>query len=817
MLKLDLAGKWKLRQSGEKEQIAANIPGDNYSALLAAGKIPDPYYRKNELDVQWVRDEDWEYSYDFEVSNQLLECDSVFLNMTMLDTFAVVFINDKKVCRGDNMFKRYRVEVRKHLHSGRNSIKILFKSAAKEALKESKKQVLIIPGTSNNQVPHCNLIRKVQCHPGWDWGICLMVSGIYDEIYLQGINSARIEHVYTEQKHSKNSCVVNVVAELYAAKIGMTETEFTFNGEALKVSRNLKVGLNVVKAKFEVKNPELWWPAGSGDPNLYEIKVTTVDDSISRKVGLRTIEVVREKDAHGTGMKFRVNGIDIFCKGANWIPCDAMPERQTRERYEDLLESAKLANMNMIRVWGGGQYEKEDFYELCDEKGLMVWQDMMFSCALYPGTDSFIENVLGELEYQLKRLRSHSCIAIWCGDNEVIGALNWCQEAKDNPQTYLVNYDRLNRELGKAVEKYSPEHLFWPSSPCGGPGNQFNDGWHDDSLGDMHYWDVWFAGKDFSGYYDVKPRFCSEFGFQSFSSKEIVDTFATEDDYNVFSPVMDHHQRAGNGNTNIVSMIGKYFRMPVSFENFLYISQLQHGLAIKTAVEYWRSLRPVCMGALYWQINDNWPLASWASIEYGGKWKQLHYFAKNFNAPVITLPLQKDGKFQLLSVNDRRNDLNFKVQATVFDFDGNQIEKIDLSAKMKAGSSKQLKEFKLDNLKFDLDAVFMMIKTTAKGKEDTFTHTNTHFFVPYKSCELRKSKVKVNVIEDKNGLVVELSTDKPAFYVNLEIPGINGIFEDNSITLLPGKKESLTFTPKQQVSKIQLQKAITVKHLAETY
>ena len=423
MLKLDLAGKWKLRQFGKKEQIAANIPGDNYSALLAAGKIPDPYYRKNELDIQWVRDVDWEYSYDFEVSKQLFECDSVFLNMTMLDTFAVVFINEKKVCSGDNMFKRYRVEVKKYLNSGKNSMKILFKSAAKEALKESKKQVLEIPGTTNNQVPHCNLIRKVQCHPGWDWGICLMVSGIYDEIYLQGINIARIEHVHTEQKHDKNRCVVTVVSELYVLKARVVETEFIFNGEIQKVSRNLKAGSNVVKAKFEVNNPELWWPAGSGDPNLYEIKVTTIDDSISRKVGLRTIEVIREKDVHGIGMKFQVNGVDIFCKGANWIPCDAMPERQTRERYEDLLESAKLANMNMLRVWGGGQYEKEDFYELCDEKGLMVWQDMMFACALYPGTDSFIENVLGELEYQLKRLRSHSCIAIWCGDNEVIGGV----------------------------------------------------------------------------------------------------------------------------------------------------------------------------------------------------------------------------------------------------------------------------------------------------------------------------------------------------------------------------------------------------------
>ena len=817
MNKIDLTGTWDLKQLGQENIISANVPGDNYSALLTAGQIPDPYFRKNETDVQWVGKKDWEYSREFDVSEELLELHSVFLNITMLDTFAVVSVNGQKVCRGDNMFKRYRVEVKKYLKPGKNQISILFKSAEKEALKEAKNQPLKIPYTTNNDVPHCNLIRKVQCHPGWDWGICLMVSGIYDEIYLQGIASARIEHIYTEQKHSKNKCSVTAVAELYVESAGVIETVFDFNGEKQKISKNLKAGLNLVKAKFDLANPKLWWPAGSGNQFLYELKVKTPDDILSRKIGLRTMEVIREKDVHGTSMKFRVNGVDIFCKGASWIPVDAMPERQTREVYEDLLESAKLANMNMLRVWGGGQYEKEDFYELCDEKGLMVWQDMMFACSLYPATDSFIENVLGELEYQLKRLRSHSCIAIWCGDNEVIGALEWYAESNKNPKTYLLNYDRLNRELGKAVEKYSPEHVFWPSSPCGGPGTQFNDGWHDDSQGDMHYWEVWFGEKSFDGYYDVKPRFCSEFGFQSFSSKKIINSFAIEEDYNIFSPVMDFHQRCDRGNINIINMIGKYFRMPNSFDDFLYISQLQHGLAIKTAVEYWRSLKPVCMGSLYWQLNDNWPLASWSSIEYGGDWKQLHYQAKRFFAPAITLPLQKDGKFELWSVNDRQHDLDFKIKAIIYDLDGKKLDNMDFSATVKAGSSKKLKEIKIENLKFDLENAFMLIETTAKGQSEALTHFNTHFFAPYKSCELRKSKVKYSVIEDKNGLAVELLTDKPAFFVNLEASGINGIFDDNCVTLVPGKKIFLSFIPKQKVIKIQLQKAITVKHLAETY
>ena len=812
MNKIDLKGIWNLKQVGRENTVSAKVPGDNYSALLAANLIPDPYYGKNELNVQWIKDYDWEYSRNFEVTEELLKCTSIYLNTEILDTFAEIRINGKKAGTTRNMFKRHRLEAKKYLTPGINHISILFKSSAKEALRESAKQPLFVPQSGNSTIPHVNLIRKVQCHAGWDWGISLLVSGIYGDIYLNGVNEARIEHIYTEQVHNKNKCTVTACAEINAVKNQKIETVFTFNGKTKKISQAVNAGINLIKASFEINDPQLWWPAGYGDQPLYELTVKTADETLTKQIGLRTIKIIREKDERGTGMTFRVNGTDVFCKGANWIPVDAMPERHTPEIYRDLLESAAAANMNMLRVWGGGQYEQECFYELCDELGLLVWQDMMFACALYPSTDDFIENVKAELQYQIKRLKSHACLAIWCGDNECIGVLKWNAVSRDNPQTYLVNYDRLNRELEKVVSEYGPEYTFWPSSPCGGPGD-FSDNWHDDSKGDMHYWSVWHGSEPFEAYFKVIPRFCSEFGFQSFPSREIFDTFGTAEDMNVFSPLMEHHQKCPKGNVNIISMFSRYFRMPEGFDNFLYLSQVQQALAIKTGVEFWRHLQPTCMGTLYWQLNDNWPVASWSSLEYGGKWKQLHYHAKRFYAPTASMIFQKNDELEIWSVNDSLKTQDFSVKATVYDFSGKELKTWAFETKVKAGGSRKLQTVKLEKIGFELNEAFMSVETMAAG----LIHVNTHFFKPYKACELPEAEVKTKVCKDNDEFKVELSTDKPAFFVTLETPGIRGIFSDNSITLLPGRKVVLSFSPKQEVLLDEFKVALTVKHLRQTY
>ncbi len=815
---LDLSGQWLLKSTQWQEKsIPASLPGDNYTALLAAGEIPDPYYAKNELEVQWPREHDWEYRRDFEVPADFLKFNSVYLNVEMFDLFGVIHINGKKVLSGENMFARYRPEVKQFLKPGKNSIRILFKAVEPEAKKIADVQPIQCPMSGCSLSPNLNLVRKVHCHGGWDWGITQMVSGIYAPLTMNAVNLARIEHVNAIQNHEKNKVTVTAVADLFALAAGKKSVTFKFNGETKTVNANLKPGENSVKAVFTVKNPKLWWPNGYGEAALYPLTVETDEQSESREIGLRTIELVNKPDEFGVSMYFKINGVDVFCKGANWIPADAFPARQTPEALNDLLESARLANMNMLRVWGGGQYEHDEFYRLCDRKGLLVWQDMMFACSIYPSTEEFTENVKTELAFQIPRLRSHACLAIWCGDNEVIGATKWY--GADKRTLYLINYDRLNRELGKMVQKLDPARVFWPSSPCGGP-NNFNDGWHDDSCGDMHYWEVWHGAKDFNAYYSVKPRFCSEFGYQSFPSLETVSTYCPPAEYNVFSPAMDHHQKCHSGNAPIIGMFGKYFRMPDSFENFLYLSQTQQALGIKTGVEYWRSLKPRCMGTIYWQLNDNWPVASWASLEYGGKWKQLHYHAKRFFAPVMGVIFKDaEGLTRLHVISDLKSKTNVMTSAVVYDFNGKELRRFDCKSALKPGESKCVKTFKPTELAgLEPDKCFIELSTEAIDNDgNKFQHENTYFFDMFKRCDLQVAAVKAEVTEKKGQIGITLSADKPAFFVMLDTPGIPGIFSDNSLTLIPGKKVKLEFNPKTKTTAANVKKALKVISLRDTY
>lgn len=816
---IDLSGIWTLRSSewGDKT-IPAELPGDNYSALLSAGEIPDPYFGCNEQEIQEFRKWEWEYEREFDVPPELLDFDSVYLNAEMVDTFATVRINGKRVLTTENMFRRYRPEVKAALRPGRNTITVRFRPAEAEAKRAAAGLPFPIPMNGCSKVPHLNLIRKVHCHGGWDWGITMMVSGVYMPLELRGVNFCRIEHLWADQIHENGRVRITAVAELFCEKPGRCPVTFTFAGETRTVNALLKPGLRRVQAEFEVEHPRLWWPNGLGEPYLYDLAVTTPDETLSEKIGLRTIEVVNEKDRYGVSMFFRVNGVDLFAKGADWIPCDAFPQRQTPGVIEDLLESARLANMNMLRVWGGGQYEKEIFYDICDRKGLLIWQDMMFSCSLYPSTDAFVENVKAELDFQIRRLRHHASLALWCGDNEVIGATGWYGPEKRT--AYLINYDRLNRELRRKVEELDPDRTFWPSSPCGGP-NNFNDGWHDDSCGDMHYWEVWHGGKDFDAYYAVKPRFCSEFGYQSFPSPETVRSYCPPEQRNVFSPIMDHHQKCVKGNAPIIGMFGKYFRMPESFEGFLYLSQVQQALAIKTGVEFWRTLKPRCMGTLFWQLNDNWPVASWASIEYGGKWKQLQYHAKRFYAPVIGAAVKNDeGKLELFAVSDLRTGVKTTLRATVFNFEGEALTHFDFSASLKPGESRRLHTFRpVELCRFPADRCFLLLELDAEtAAGERLHHENTVFFDVFKRCELERAGIQCAVTETGDGdYLLELQTDRPAFFVTLDLPGIPGIFDDNSFTLTPQKKRIVRFTPKRKTTREAVEKTISITDLRKSY
>lgn len=811
-IKTDLSGIWDLTSPAIPDKtIPVQMPGDNYSALLAADIIPDPYYGKNELLVQEYRKYKWSFKREFEVTAEMLNKKYIYLEVSMADTFVECFINNKKVFKGQNAFSAYRPEIKKLLKNGTNSIEFIFSPVEAAAEKYAKTLPVKYPMIHVCSVPNMNVVRKVHCHGGWDWGITLMVSGVYDPIILNCTDYARIETAYVSQKHEKNLVHVTAMADIYAEKSEKVSVIFKFNGETCEVTASLKAGKNTVKTDFTVKNPRLWWPAGYGDPELYELEVSTPDSSIKKNIGLRDIQLVTEKDADGISFSFKVNGIDIFAKGANWIPCDAMPLLQTPEKYENLLESARLANMNMLRIWGGGQYEKEVFYDICDKKGIMLWHDLMFSCSLYPSADDFIANVMNELDYQIPRLKSHPSIALWCGDNEGLGATGWYG---GNRTQWIINFDRLNQAVGKAVAKLDPDRVFWPSSPCGGPGN-LNDGWHDDSCGDMHYWTVWQDAQRLEAYYDVRPRFCSEFGYMAFPSFDNVRKFCPEDQLNVSSPVMDLHQKNFRGNTAMVGMFGYYFRMPEKFADMVYLSQVQQAMAIKTAVEYWHSLKPRCMGTLFWQLNDNWRAVSLSSIDYGGKWKQLQYHAKRFFAQISSVMYpDKDGAYLLFAINDLAVKAKTSVILDVFNINGNLVDSIAFKAVLSPGESRCLKKFKnTDFAEYPADETFFLIRTAAETEQGTFSHENTFLCKPYKAFELPDCNIKTKIETAKDYFEITVETDKPAFFVMLDAGDIEGVFDDNSFTLVPGTAKNVKFFTTAKISANELQKIISIKYL----
>ena len=822
---LDLAGTWSVHATDQtSNRIDITVPGDVQSALLAAKQIPDPYFGRNEEKVQWIGDKAWVLERSFTVNPELLNKKAIVLRLENVDTFATITLNGKEIGKTGNRFRRYTFDVKSALQPGENTIVATFRSATKVGAERAATIPYTIPSIGT-----CNLqyIRKPICHGGWDWGISLMSVGFAGQVELIGYDTALIDYVYSTQAHSANACDVHIVADVTAA----TDCEVPYTvslGDVTKTENvQLKKGANTVSTSITIKNPKLWWPNGMGEQNLYTLKATVDTSTLMRKLGLRTIEVVNKPDAGdtskrpGMSMTFRINGVDLFCKGADWIPCDALRNRQTPEVYRDLLTSARDAHMNMIRLWGGGQFEFDPFYETCDELGLLIWHDFMFSCSLYPADKAFLNEVSEELSHQLRRLRDHASIALWCGDNECIGALTWFEPSKKNRDLYLIAYDRLSTTLLTAIEKYDPSRTFWPSSPCAGPGD-FSDAWHDDSRGDMHYWTVWHENKDFSAFYKIRPRFCSEFGFQSFSSYEVAKTFASADQLNPTAPDFEHHQKNTGGNARIMETMARYFRFPEGFKSTLYLSQVQQALAIKTAVEWWRTLQPRCMGTLYWQLNDLWPVASWASIEYGGKWKHLHYHAKRFYDPnsVVVVPSEKQKEsVEVWSINDRAEAAKVAVTLTAYSFDG-QSTKVEKCADTVAPrSAKCLGTFAISAFAKDkeVETRFLHIEQQATAGTTTTCAQNDWFFSRFKQCAIADAKVSYEAAEKEGVWSVTVKTDKPAFFVWVNAENIPGEFSDNSFTLLPEKPVVLTFKPKNKTAFADFVKALSIMHLRQTY
>ncbi len=815
---LDLGGAFTLTSPARKGKTPIALPGDVHTALLAAGEIPDPYYGANEQAVMWVHTVPWTIERRFTATAADI---AGYLTLTLenVDCIATVFLNGEEVARTQNQFIRYDIDVTGKVKAGANTLRLEFAVTRDVARARYDAHPFPIPFTTNylsNGLPgvHMNFVRKAACHAGWDWGICLMPIGVYGRMALRRSRLARQESVTVEQAHGRNSVELAITTRVFAFAEGSVELTHEIAGTSIVDKLVMRPGENVFVHNVTIRNPKLWWPNGQGEQPLYELWTTLDGERTTRRIGLRKLEWIVEKDAIDHCFKVRVNGRDITAMGANWIPADAIPSRITPGGVRDLLESARAVNMNMIRVWGGGQYEPDYFYDICDELGLMVWQDFMFSCMSYPSDRAFLADVKTEITQQVRRLSHHASIALWCGDNEVIGSLHWYPETQANPKRFIANYDRLNSLLARIVEDEDATRRFWPSSPSLGY-MDFEDGWHLDTRGDMHYWSVWHEAKDFSAYREVQPRFASEFGFQSFSSMNVIETFAGPGDMNPSSPVMESHQRNVGGNARIVETMLRYFRFPSDFDQMVFLSQVQQGLAIKTAIEFWRSTKPRCMGTLFWQINDTYPVASWASLDYGGQWKLLHYMAKRFFLPVnvVAVPDAEGGAVVLKGINDTGARAEIALEVEAVDVGGRARKVFTGKGTISPDAAGELARLALADLRPSEFLFFSWRDKTGK-----LLGENDYFPQPYKAYDLAPARITSRWVNEEGRPVLVLKADKPAVFVTATT-GVPGYFSDNAVTLLPGRETRLGFTPRHgaRVTQKALASGLRVRHLRETY
>lgn len=767
---LDLAGEWSLSDDSGDYSCAMQMPTDGISALHDAGLIPDPYWGRNEYDLRWICERDWHAEREFDLTGT-----DVDLVLSELDCVATVQVNGQVVLRAENAFRSYRVSLARVAQVGRNIIRVIFHSSVNVGAAKQVDLPFEVPHHPDNcPIPNGNMLRKPACDFGWDWNIALAPFGIYGVMQIVPAEVARIDGVMVAQRHEDGAASLDItVATAHHAG----DVTATIAGQSVTAP----VVDGTAQLSVTIQNPDLWWPAGQGDQPLYDLNITAGEAQAHRRIGLRQMELVTTPDAAGLGFKFRVNGRDIFCKGANWIPADALPGQISDAKTRDLLQSAVDANMNMIRVWGGGRYERDSFYDACDELGLLVWQDFMFACNLYPSTPDFLAEVTAEVAENVTRIQHHACLALWCGDNELIGALNWYEVSRKDRDRYLVNYDRLNRAIEVALKETDPDAIWWPSSPSPGPMN-FGDAWHDDGSGDMHFWSVWHEGRDFDHYRDVAPRFCSEFGFQSYPSMNAINRFAGPQDQNIAAPVLESHQKNAGGNARIAETMFRYFRWPKHFDDFVYLSQVQQGLAIKTAVTHWRSLKPHCMGTLIWQLNDTWPVCSWASLDHGGDWKLLHHMARDFYAPVLVTAVPVGDRIVLRGVNDGP-EAQVVVTAQALRPDGSLRDIGTAEVTLKADAV-DVMDIPLAGLAADEMIAFRWEST------DGATGADIHAPKPFKSYDLLPSGLSM----DANGLTVTVTAQNLSLFTAIEAD-VPGRWSANAFHLLPGEARVLTFTP----------------------
>lgn len=824
---ISLNADWQFRQVDTKSWLSAQVPGCVHTDLLRHALIEDPFVGQNEWAVQWIEEKEWDYRLEFTLGDAELDCEHVDLAADGLDTFATVVLNGEEVGRAQNMFVGYRWQVKELLRTGKNVLEIRFASP----MNAIRQRQPILEPMQCDSVGGRHQIRKQQCSFGWDWGPRLTTSGIWRPIRLEAWSSNRLKDVVITQQHARKRCTLKLAAETASKRKGFSLRARASLDEQLvgESEGSLGASLELVIAK-----PELWWPNGMGAQPIYLVEVellngSEVIDTWQQRIGLCETQLDCHPDKWGTSFQFLVNGKPVFAKGANWIPAHSFIN-EGEALMLDLLDSAADAHMNMVRVWGGGIYETDTFYDACLERGLLIWQDFMFACCVYPSDREFTSWVKQEAEYQVRRLRNHSHIALWCGNNEIEQLTNHL--SKDDPKAVRA-YDRMFRKLlPDTLKKLAPgadyisssEHN--PDDPWGDTNNQ--------ESGDAHYWGVWFMREPVNAYEKQYHRFFSEFGMQAYPHVETARTFTQS--RNLFGADMNSHQKNGGGNEIIFHYISQLFRFPKNYEATVYQSQIMQAFCIRTGIEHMRRSAPRTMGALYWQLNDCWPVASWSSIDFGGRWRALQYSAKRFFAPALVSVKVLGDEWTHPTSNTLMSEVHGVELHTVCDLpmactaelswdlwsirDSKPVETGSTAVKLSYGKSVRRKVLNFKSAITAHGCSDLVLRTRLVSSEGEALSCNTTFLTAPRHIEFPQAKIasKVSVGAVSGTYQVELSCDALAYqvYINLD-DAIAHRVSDNFFDLLPGEVKIVTLRPSEAFKISEIRKALQVYSYRDSY
>jgi beta-mannosidase len=809
ILKQAIATGWTFRDASTQDWHAATVPGCVHTDLLENKLIPDPFYRTNEEALQWIGEKDWVYQARFQAGEDVLGRQQIDLVFKGLDTYAKVYLNDSLVLTANNMFREWRVDARSLLKHGENKITIFFNNVFDETVpkyKNSPYELQAFPNNDQGDPRVAMYSRKAQFHYGWDWGPRLVTCGVWKPIVIEAWDAFKIEgvHIIQEQVTKKEATIVSKI-ELVSTRAQRVSVVITADNVKLSSgTHELKAGANTITLTGKIAHPNLWWSNGLGTQHLYAYRASVTGDDqaadeYTAHLGVRSVKVIRDKDSSGTSMFVLLNGVPVFMKGANYIPLDNFQNRVTAAKHEYIVKSAADANMNMLRVWGGGIFEDDSFYDMCDKYGILVWHDMLFACAMYPGDDEFLRSVRHEIVDNVKRIRNHPSIALYCGNNEnEVGWEQWGWKEKYSPDVQAAcetNLKKLYYEtIPSALREADSTRYYHYSSPIAGFGKRKNGD------GDIHYWGVWHGKDPFEKYEDNIARFVSEYGFQSYPELGTVEKFTEPADRELNSKVMLSHQRCmaddrkdkQYGNRLIKTYMDRYYREPKDFPSYLYMSQVLQAFGVRMAVEAHRRNMPFCMGSLYWQIDDCWPVASWSSIDYYGKWKALHYMAKKVYAPIIVAPKIVGDSVQFWIVSDAQEPVAGDLFVSVREMNGATVTAKTLHLKVSPNMSRVFATLSKKELLGGADEARVVLVSRFTALKERTTENFTYFTYP-KDLQLEKPVIAIAAKKVKAGYELSLSTSTLAKNVCLTCADVNGFFTDNYFDMLPGEPTTIIF------------------------